>query len=188
MMTTHSKWPLETVLRGGRAVTVPKEEIEPRLSACAGHLVDQGATVVVLACTAEFHHLRCAVPVIYPSQVVAGVVEALAVTRRLGVVSPSPQQQHVLRERWRERGFDVSIVSAAPCRTNELEQAAAELRTQEVEAVVLDCMGYDATWHRRFALQVGLPVVNPRTIVAAVVSAVVAGFPLSRVLGGAVRG
>lgn len=159
-------YPLLVRLASGGTAEVPRDRLVPLVETAAQRLAAAGAALVVVACAGDFPAVRCPVPVVVPGRVVPAIVRALAAGRRLGVVTPNAAQVPFAEAKWREDGFDVTVVHAAPGAEVESARAAADLRAADVALVVLDCMGHDEASRVEFALRSGLPTVAAQPLVA----------------------
>ena len=138
---TDSADTLHTRLPTGRDVVVSKREVAGRLA----RLVDDaGARATLVACTGRFEGLSARPNLLFPSVVLAGLVDAvLPPGCRLGVLVPLAEQVGPLGDAWRARRRPVTAVAAKP--GADPTRAAHALRDAAVDLVVLDCFGYDTT-------------------------------------------
>ncbi len=162
---------LVTKLRGGRQVTVAKRHLIPLIKRQIAALTAEGVSAIVMLCTGDFGELPCDVPLIYPADILSGVICGVGNLRSLGVLVPEEYQVGQFTARWRRLGADAKVIAASPYRgMAEIESAAARLRGLEVDAVVLDCIGYSVQMKSCVADITGRPVILSRTILARVLA------------------
>lgn len=153
-------------LNTGTEVRINKKELLPLLAA---KLEELGSNVdaVVVACTGSFPELTSRTPVIYPDQLVSGIVHGLSFVSHLGLLAPLPEQADHVREKWQTFPGRVSVQTLSPYDGSDPADAAIKLKEQGATLIVLDCMGY-SPWHRaRVRAATGLPVILPQSILAA---------------------
>lgn len=155
-------------LRTGDAVRISREALLPRLAEKLDQLGNK-VEAVVMACTGSFSELSTRTPMIYPDQLVSGVVRGLTFVSHLGLLVPLPEQIQHMREKWQDFPGRISVASSSPYDGSDPTEAAINLRDQGAELIVLDCMGY-SPWHRdRVRAATELPVVLPQSLIAATV-------------------
>lgn len=163
------KAPIVTRLRTGRGVVVDKSFLVPRVQACFERLAQKGVRVLVLLCTGHFPRPDMAIPVVLPEPLLLRSVSTLGI-RRLGVLTPHPQQFPEQKARWEKGGIPyVAVAAANPYAQDALlqvEQAAMLLKTFEIEAVVLDCLGYTRKHKEVVNSLLEKPSILARTLLA----------------------
>jgi protein AroM len=163
------KAPIVTRLRTGHGVVVDKSFLMPRVQACFKRLAQKGVRVLVLLCTGYFPRPDVAIPVVLPEPLLLRSVSTLGI-RRLGVLTPHLQQFPDQKARWMKAGISyVAVAAANPYAQDALlqvEQAAMLLKTFEVEAVVLDCLGYTREHKEVVNDLLEKPTILARTLLA----------------------
>lgn len=147
---------LHTRLATGRDVVVSKLAVTQRLT----HLIDDaGSRPTLVACTGRFQGLPVRPNLLFPSVVLAGLVDAvLPPGNRLGIMVPLAEQTGPIGEGWRIPARQVTAVATKP---GEDATAAAEaLRDADVDLVVLDCFGYDIATLNRVRGVTNRPVLS----------------------------
>jgi protein AroM len=140
----QSDHPLVTRLRDGCEVTVAKERILGLMRQAVADLERAGAQVICVLCTGSFPPLGGTRQVVYPDRIVAGVVSAIVPAGTIGVLMPHPGQDGVMRRKWSTQHRNVVTASVSPYAPEfRFEEAVALMTRCGVDAIVMDCMGYD---------------------------------------------
>lgn len=155
---------LVTRMRDGTEVAVEKSFAIPRLQAAARSLEDD-VQLLLLLCTAPFDELESTLPLLRPAQLLEREVSSLRV-QRLGVLTPSADQASTQRRRWRDHTKEEAVVVAASpyLARGALEEAATELIRQEVDVVVMDCIGYTSAMLRVMQNLTRVPVLSAQAV------------------------
>ena len=134
---------LYTRLRGECDVVLSKAHVTERAPETLARLRDDGADVLVFACTGEFPHFPGDAGVLFPSRVLNGLVQSLLPVGRLGLLIPLPEQAEKLIAKRRREGLDVVAEALRPsAEAHEIRAAAARLNAQRPDVVAMDCMSY----------------------------------------------
>ena len=159
---------LVTRLADGSSVKVAEQYITPRIKERIQHFFDQGIEVVALLCTGEFELVGKGL-LVRPQPILYNVTKAVADGLKVGVVSPAADQIPQSKKRWQQVGTEQVMVAASPYGdVAELEKAADALKRQQVQLVVLDCMGYTLAMQEKVRQITGAPVILARGIFARV--------------------
>ena len=147
---------LHTRLPSGRDAVVSKRAVTDRL----GRLIERaGDRPTLVACTGRFDSLPARPNVLYPSVVLAGLVDAvLPADHRLGVLVPLADQVKPLGDGWKTTRRPVTAVALRP--GTDPEAAATTLRDDRVDLTVLDCFGYDTATLDEVRRITGRPVLS----------------------------
>ena len=122
---------LYTRLRGERDVVLSKAHVTERAPETLARLREDGADVLVFACTGEFPHFPGDAGVLFPSRVLNGLVQSLLPVGRLGLLIPLPEQAEKLIAKRRREGLDVVAEALRPsAEAAEIRAAAARLNAQ----------------------------------------------------------
>lgn len=160
---------LTTRLRDGTEVLVAKRHIVPRVQQRIAELEQRGAEVVGLLCTGAFPDIDSRRPLLRPQQLLYNLVRSLACPGRIGVLTPSSEQQAQTQCKWQGLGLDVAVEAASPYGlSDELERAGQRLRQAAVSLVVMDCIGYSEAMKRRVKTLTGAPVILAHALMARV--------------------
>ncbi len=156
---------LVTRLRDGSEVRVGEEIAIPGMQERIRELETQAEVILVL-CTGTFPRLESKKPILYPELILSSVVRSLGVTR-IGVLTPAPEQLPNQLERWRRVAPEVFVDAASPYgEPEELEMASERLSRDEVDLVVLDCIGYTQAMKQTVRARVNRPVLLARSVLA----------------------
>jgi len=147
-------------LRDGSEVEIDRRLAVTRVQSSIDKL-QTGARLILLLCTASFEELESNVPLLRPAEILDRIVGSMEV-RRLGVFTPSLEQIPTQRQRWRGLASEeVVVVAASPyLDPRGVADAAAELVDREVDAVVMDCIGYTEAMKARLLGTMAIPVVT----------------------------
>jgi len=160
----------------GTSVTFGESHVLPRMQACIDALEAQGVSLILFLCTGEFpEDFRSSVPLIFPNNILTSVVPAAMPGCRLAVFTPSAEQVEQVTAKWlRAKAGSVSIIPVSPY--NGLEpvlEAASQIHAEEIDLIVMDCIGYTVEMKEQIHAMTGKPVVLPRTLVARVINELV---------------
>lgn len=156
--------PLVT-LANSHEVRISKRRITPLIQRCINGVVARGVGVVAVLCTGHFDGLTATVPLIEPDRVLDGFMRAIQPTGRLGVVMPDDEQEAMMREKW--HGYDLSLATASPYQPRaSWMEAIAGFHAANVQAIVLDCMGFGPDAKAHFAEQTHVPVLCAQSATA----------------------
>lgn len=162
-------------LTDGTSVTFAERYILDNLQRGIDELEAAGVTLIMVFCTGAFPaSLRAHVPMVFPCDVLHKVVPLLSKRSSIAAVTPSPLQLEQNTAKW--SGYVNRCVSVAASPYGDwasLERAAEQIREMDdVDVVVLDCIGFTQEMKRMFAEKTGKLVVLPRTLLARVISEV----------------
>ncbi len=134
---------LYTRLRGDHDVIISKAHVTQRASETLARLRDDGADVLVFACTGDFPPFPGDDGVLFPSRVLSGLVNGLLPVGRLGLLIPLPKQAGKLKAKWQRDGLDLVAEALRPSAVpDDIRQAAARLNARGPDLVAMDCMSY----------------------------------------------
>jgi hypothetical protein len=159
----------------GTTLEVDLHVLFPYIAEAARKLGDAGCAAVVVCCCGNFPRVEgCSVPVLFPGRVLPAVSSAVcaAATPRIAVISPIEGQCAEAEKHWRAQGFDPVMGYGdwtAEDRGHLEETAAALAARDDLELVVLDCMGHDDEFRAFFAERCGgKPVLLAQSVIAKV--------------------
>lgn len=157
-------------LRDGTSVTFGESHILPRMQECIYKLEAQDVSLILFLCTGEFpDNFASSVPLIFPNNILNAVVPAAMPGCRLAVFTPSADQIEQVANKWiRARAGAVTVIPVSPYYGLEpvLEAAASQVHVDEIDIIVMDCIGYTVEMKEKIHAMFGKPVVLPRTLVA----------------------
>lgn len=154
-------------LKDGSSVTFAERYVLPRLQDCIDRLEREGVRLILFFCTGDFpDNFRHTVPLIFPNQILFGLVPVLC-AGKLAVVTPSQKQLEQSQKKWGKFGLEVTSYAASPYDgIAGVEAVAKEIAKTDADLVLLDCIGYTAEMKRMTAQITGKNVVLSRTILA----------------------
>ncbi|ESU33285.1 hypothetical protein G3A_07135 [Bacillus sp. 17376] len=157
------------------SVIMSREKIKPLLQLKIDFLEERGITKILLLCTGVFPGLTTKSSyLIEPDHIIPPTVKALVGNRRFGVIVPLEEQKDLLQPKYSPFGLDPAFGVASPYKNDmeSFEQAANELK-DEVDIILLDCMGYTEQARDMVAKSTGLPVILSNAMMAKLVSEMV---------------
>lgn len=154
-------------LKDGSSAVFAERYILPRLQECIFKLEKAGVELILFLCTGNFPAFESHVPIIFPCDVMNGLVPALTNRSRIAVITPKQEQLEQCAEKWKGYVQSVQVTYGSPYGEHwEIEKAAKEITKMDVDLVVLDCIGYTAAMKERVREITDVPVVLSRTIAA----------------------
>lgn len=160
---------LVTRLRDGSEAVVAKQRILELVHGAVRRIEQAGARVICVVCTGTFPPLGQSSRVVYPDRIVTGVVNGVIPAGTLGVLMPHQDQEESMRTKWSAPGRDVVVGTASPYDPQaSLRGAIDEMVTAGVDAIVMDCMGYDRQMLQAVRCMTDAPVLLANGVVAAV--------------------
>jgi protein AroM len=167
---------LTTRLADGRAVTVARQRVLPRLQAAVNSVTDRGAEVVAILCTGTFSDLTSRSLLVEPERVFHAFCAGVAGSGHLGAIIPLPAQVPQAVARWHDAGVRATVIAASPYEeTTSLVSAAHKLKDAGVTAVAMDCFGFTEEMRGLVKGVTGTPVILANTYLARVLAELVAG-------------
>lgn len=162
---------LVSKLNDGTSVKFAEKHILPRLQNCIEKLEKEGAELILFICTGAFPDIfKSNKLIVYPQQILHGLVPELVGKGKLGIITPDRDQIGQSKSKWAETGIKVEVVAGSPYgNEEELIDAAMALKEMDVDLIVMDCIGYDMAMKKKVVEITTKPVVLARTIVARVV-------------------
>ncbi|MFQ6053455.1 MAG: AroM family protein, partial [Candidatus Bathyarchaeia archaeon] len=160
---------LVTRMRDGTEVKITEEFIVPLIQRRIADLEEMGAEVILLLCTGRFPEFESKSLIVMPSEIVRGAVEASLRKGRLGVVYPAKEQTAGAERSWSREGREVYADAASPYGPKEeLEGLAERLAEQDLDLILLNCMGFGYGMKRLIGERTGKPVIQANALVARV--------------------
>lgn len=168
-----------TKLRDGSQPLLSHCKIVPLVQGVVDGLVEEGAQLVVILCGADWSAIRSPRLVVNPGRLYPSIITSLAWGRRLGIIKPSPTQIEKERKRYADLGVEAVVTSAPPApdpgRFEAVREAAAFLRSREVDLIWMTCVGMDLPMKSAVEEVSGKPVVLARTLLSGVLNELVPG-------------
>lgn len=159
---------LVTRLRDGSSAIIAKRHILPRIQNAITDLEKEGTDAVLLLCTGEFPSFEHERPLLTADRLLVDGVRAIAQETRIGILCPLPEQEQFTHEKWSTVSSDLHVAPGSPYSGDlaDLAPGARQMRTAEVEYVVLDCMGYTQEMKEFVKRESGAPTLLARSVVA----------------------
>ena len=163
-------------LRDGSSVTFGESHVLPRMQECIYQLEELGVSLILFLCTGEFpDDFESKVPLIFPNNILTSVAPAVMPGCRLAVFTPSADQVEQVTNKWlRAQAGTVSVIPVSPYDGLEpVLEAAKEVKADEIDMIIMDCIGYTVEMKEKIHAMLRKPVVLPRTLVARVINELV---------------
>lgn len=157
----------------GTYVTMARDRINPKIQELIDQFNRDDIDLIVLACTGEFEIFHSYIPVIYPDHLLGHVVRGLFKNNgKLGIIVPLKEQIESVAKKWRSAGFDVVIKSCSPYVYDEqkLIRVAQSFKSMVINAIVLDCIGYNQHMKEIVEKHSGKKVILSRNLVFKIIS------------------
>jgi protein AroM len=165
---------LVTRIRDGTSVKIAERRIFPRVQKCIGELEEMGVDLTLLLCTGDFPEMKTKKLLIKPDKLISNIVWGVLKRGNLGVVVPEKDQIPLLRRKWKKKGISLVMATANPYGETKASEEAATLLTKEnVDLIVLDCIGFTPKIKELFRRLTGKPVILPQTILGRVLKELV---------------
>lgn len=158
---------LVTRLRDGTWVKVARRLIMPKIQACIKELEAMDVDLNVLLCTGEFPRLKAKKPLLLLEPLITSFTQCVK-GGKVGVVVPEKEQAANAEKKWKGKGVSaVVVVWANPYGDiKTLDDAALILAKENVDLVVLDCIGFTVKAWEIFRRLTGKPVLHPQTVLS----------------------
>ena len=162
-------------LTDGSHVTFAERCILDRLQKGIEELEEAGVAMILVFCTGHFpENLKAHVPMIFPEELLTRIVPLMTAKSSICTVTPSPLQLEQNRAKWSAYVKSVTNLAANPYGDMASIRAAAEACAvmEDVDLIVLDCIGFTREMKNMFSEITGKRVILPRTLLARVISEV----------------
>ncbi|MGQ9507115.1 MAG: AroM family protein [Candidatus Bathycorpusculaceae bacterium] len=159
---------LVTRLRDGTPVKVARKHIVSRNQKCIRVLEELGVDLNILLCTGEFPNLKAKKPLIMPDKLISNIIQCME-GGKIGIVVPEKEQIPQIKRKWERKDSFIVMTHANPYgESKAFEEAAKFLAKENVDLIVLDCIGFTPKVKELFRRLTGKPVVLPQTILGSV--------------------
>jgi len=168
---------LITRLQDGTALELSRRRMQDGVAASLAALEAAGSDVILLLCTGTFDGLQCKTAwLVEPDHVIPGMVAGLVERRQLGILVPIRGQIDSESGKWQGLKRPPLFAAASPYEdaTDRVAAAAARLKAEGAEAILLDCIGFTER-HRAALRPLGLPVILSNAVVAKAIGELFAG-------------
>lgn len=159
---------LVSLLKDGTSVSFSEKHILPRLQMCIDKLEEEKVDIILFLCTGEFPDtFKSNVPIIYPQKIIHSLVPTILNNGKLAIISPDKSQIPQTKKKWENLGSEVKVLAASPySKLDEFEEAINILKKQDIDIIIMDCIGYTQDMKNRVKEGTGKMVILSRTIVA----------------------
>lgn len=152
-------------LTDGTSVTFGESYVLPRMQECIRRLEAEGVSLILFLCTGQFPDFESRVPLIFPGNLLYGVIPAVK-SRFLTVLTPAEEQVKQGYGKWGPYTGHVHMIPASPYDGPDAVLSAAQTIPAETDLILLDCIGYTTEMKRRIQELTKKPVILPRTLTA----------------------
>jgi protein AroM len=170
----NNEYTLVSRFVNGDSVVMSRNKITPILQRKIDLLESKGCRRILLLCTGVFYGLKTKKAIlIEPEKIIPKIVAGLVKEHQLGIIGPLKKQQNLLDEKWSELIVAPLYITASPYNFNEKDfQAAAQaLKEQNVDLILLDCMGYVEEMKQIVSKEVGdIPVMLSNALIVKIIS------------------
>lgn len=158
---------LVTRMRDGTEVKITHDVVNPIMQKRIAELEAEMVEIIFLLCTGRFPEFESNVLVVQPSNIIQGVKRAAIRKGRMASILPSMQQIGGSPREREEDGLVTYLDSASPYGPiEEVEKLGDRLAKQNVDLIVLSCMGFDNNHKRIIKEKTGKPVLQSSAMVA----------------------
>jgi protein AroM len=157
-----------TRLSNGTQVVIAEEEIIPRVQSKIEELNREKVELIILLCTGHFPGFESKCLLLEAQKVVDRCVEALVGSQhKMGLFVPLPEQREIAKKNLSYVTPHIEVRSASPYSPiEETIKGAETLRSEDIDLIVMHCMGYTRN-HRRVVKEITRkPVLLANSIVA----------------------
>ncbi|NHK32807.1 MAG: AroM family protein [Asgard group archaeon] len=162
----NNEIPLVTRLRDGNQVYISEKKVIELLPSTIDFMkTELNVKAVAFLCTHTIPKITISCPTIFPSDYLRFLINQILKAKYLGVVVPLDEQVEMTKTKWKKEKIVVQVKSPYD-RRNNWEEIAQRFNQEKVEAVILDCIGYNITDGRELQHLLSVPVLLPRTILA----------------------
>lgn len=161
---------LVTEMPWASSVQLREKAVQTAMLQKAEEHFDWGADTVLVLCTGDFDRPRREGTLfLLPEDLMYGILSGLR-QKRLGFIVPEPEQIPASMKQYQY--LSPVIKAASPYGSMEdLAAAAAAFRSEPVDVIVTDCMGFTAEMGRLVAEKSGKQVLVPRLVLPKLIKA-----------------
>lgn len=166
MERSSSDYPLRAVLNDGSRIEMSLHALRPLLQRQINELEKEDVAFAVLLCCGNFTGIDYSMSILFPSAIIAALLDSLCITKRIGIILPNPGQVSYAKQHWASKGFSVHAVVNDPDDLESLRERTRSLELHHPEMLVLDCMGFGIQAREVVQEIVHCPVILPITMIA----------------------
>jgi protein AroM len=156
--------PLISRQRDGKQVRLGEKKIGELLpEAIETMKTKMGVEAVGLLCTHEFPSKKYPCPVIFPVAYMRCIADEILEGQKLGIVVPSEEQIEMTKRKW--GGEKTSVACKSPYEKGKSwDYIADALAEENIDAIILDCIGFSIQDRQEIQSLLNIPVLLPRII------------------------
>jgi len=147
-----------------REIILSSEKIEPLLEKAANKLVQNGAELIIVLCSAPLKSLKSEVPVLLPHNILRNLVDRMLPAGKLGLIAPDPGQENMMRKNWETEGRKIVFVPHPPYRGKYLADDQISL-LEKCNFILGNCFGYDVSFRVFLQGKISPPVLLVREVI-----------------------
>ncbi|MGD2201577.1 MAG: AroM family protein, partial [Candidatus Bathyarchaeota archaeon] len=126
-------------------------------------------SLTVVMCTGKFPPLESEGLVVFPQEILKGVLKATLQKGKLAVVYPAEEQEHLAVGEFGREGVTVYADHLSPYQgVEDLERLAERLNGQQPDLILLNCFGFGVEVKNVLTVKTGVPVIQSNALVALV--------------------
>lgn len=132
----------------------------------------KGYEHILLLCTGSFPDIVLKTSNLYlPDQIISPVISSIARHRKMGLLVPHENQKPMMEDKWRGYGLNPLIASASPyLNLDEIIISAKNLEKNNIDFILMDCMGYTEEMKKAVSAEVAVPVILSNTLMIKILS------------------
>lgn len=158
--------PLVTRLKDGSQVQLSEKKINTMIHEAIDNMrTKKDVRAVGVLCTHDFHESRFSFPVIFPHHILNFQITQTFQIHNIGVVIPLEDQVRMASGKWDIEKVNVEVKSPYE-EGKEWEEIAQKFIQENVEAVILDCIGYTEQDKLDLKNLLPSPILLPRAALA----------------------
>ncbi len=162
----EDEFPFVSRLRDGSQAFLSDKKIQELLPPAIDLMItDLDVRAVAMLCTHDFPKMTFSCPIIFPNDYLKFLVNHILKTESLGVVIPLESQIEMTRKKWKSKRIVLEVKSPYIER-HHWDTTAKRFIDEKVDAVVLDCIGFNIPDGRELQHLLNIPILLPRTILA----------------------
>lgn len=170
MKPEEGDYVLVTRLKDKSQVMIGRKYILSKIQEKVTELNEEGVDIILLLCSGEFPEMTSKVLIIKPREIIHKTAAAITGRRKIGILTPLPEQMVRAEESWLSSGLSVEVACGSPYGEGEKYlEGIEELSSKNISLIVMDCMGYTWEMKKKAKKLAGKPVILVRTLIARVI-------------------
>lgn len=158
--------PLVTRLKDGSQVQLSEKKINSLLHEAIDNMrTKKDVRAVGVLCTHDFHETRFSFPVIFPHHYLNFIITQTFLIHNLGIVIPLENQIEMAKKKWDAEKASTEV-KPPYSEGKGWEEIAQSFLQENVEAVILDSIGYTIQDKKQLQNMLPSPILLPRTVLA----------------------